>query len=371
MVTIFVDHFRPAVFGSEIDMMLRMLGQAQLRKKLFVTQVTRIMGGRLFNRLAPCACFGTNMMVETRALLQGLNKCKDNVRSAIVEGGSLTTENLALIIMDFSHQKIYEQFYSENRDNSSVIHISCVRSSKDLERVDVVRHGAVEFVLYARYLNLGLVLLRLRLVLIGLILIARIESRMVEFNTMDAAIADLKARIQTFHEQLLWVVSTVKDIAVANSIINLKQQVKRSLETQLAAIQKSMPPMTTSTPSVLMDTTPWFKPDPPLMINPWTYWSPAPISPFKTDISTKDIWPANPDPPPKRVLPKTLHRWPTPATESASEPFRSPPRQKNKAPMVYSKPILDFTSKPPGPLKIGVEKPSSSVRPFASIGPYL
>ncbi|KAM7480957.1 hypothetical protein LguiB_005540 [Lonicera macranthoides] len=30
--------------------------------------------------------FGTNMMVETRALLQGLNKCKDNVRSAIVEG---------------------------------------------------------------------------------------------------------------------------------------------------------------------------------------------------------------------------------------------------------------------------------------------
>ncbi|KAM7519339.1 hypothetical protein LguiB_018301 [Lonicera macranthoides] len=75
-------------------------------------------------------------------------------------------------------------------------------------------------------------------------------------------------------------------------------------------------PLQTSPPSVVLDTTPWCRPEPPMMINPWTYHYPTtPPSQLKTDISSKDLWPAEPAPQ-KRVLPKTFHRWPTSAVES-------------------------------------------------------
>ncbi|KAM7462493.1 hypothetical protein LguiA_030614 [Lonicera macranthoides] len=124
-----------------------------------------------------------------------------------------------------------------------------------------------------------------------------VEAKIVSFSTMDAAIADLKQRIQILHEKLLPIASIVHDISQVTMLITSKQEEKRSLEKQLTALQKSsMPPLQTEVPSVLLDTTPWSKPNPPMLVNPWTYqYAPPQSQRLQTDISSKDLSPANPE----------------------------------------------------------------------------
>ncbi|KAM7473486.1 hypothetical protein LguiB_020729 [Lonicera macranthoides] len=112
---------------------------------------------------------------------------------------------------------------------------------------------------------------------------------------MDAAIADLKQRIQVLHEQLLYLASSVHDIHQATVLLTQKQAKKKSLENQLKALQYAMPPLHSSAPSVIVDTTPWSRPEPPMMTNPSTYrYLATPPSQLKTDISSKYLWLAEP-----------------------------------------------------------------------------
>lgn len=135
------------------------------------------------------------------------------------------------------------------------------------------------------------------------------KRKTASFTDMDAAITDLKGRLKSFHEQMMFVVSTVSDLSATSQFFLEKERKKKHLEAQLKALENC------AKPALATPVNPYgfssFEPS-LYRLEPSLYREP----PSAGIQFNADLWPENPSK--CRILPK----WPKPPLVSYGTTFK-------------------------------------------------